>query len=165
MGVGTGLTASNRKTPTAEAFGIAARICPLEESLNWPDVSSRRKDVTGPSVIYTQTKSFNESAELTVEINRNQYFMIGVVLLALGIQFRMVDSVTLTQEASHFLAKRFAAKKAEPSDVPTAFVAAAEDANVVSAKKTIKPPQWLGWALISMGAVLVLHSLAMPKPG
>ncbi|MEW4451961.1 hypothetical protein AB1L30_04670 [Bremerella sp. JC817] len=100
-----------------------------------------------------------------MEINRNQYFMIGIVLLALGIQFRMVDSVTLTQEASHFLTKRFAAKPAEASDVPTAFVAAAEDANIVSAKKTIKPPQWLGWALISMGAVLVLHSLAMPKPG
>lgn len=100
-----------------------------------------------------------------MEINRNQYFMIGVVLLALGIQFRLVDSVTLTQEASQFLSKQFNSKKADPSDVPTAFVAAAEDSNIVSAKKTIKPPQWLGWALISMGAVLVLHSLAMPKPG
>ncbi|QDU76949.1 hypothetical protein Pan97_40070 [Bremerella volcania] len=100
-----------------------------------------------------------------MEINRNQYFMIGVVLLALGVQFRLVDSVTLTQEASQFLSKQFSSKKAEPSDVPAAFVAAAEDSNIVSAKKTIKPPQWLGWALISMGAVLVLHSLAMPKPG
>ncbi|MBI1246751.1 hypothetical protein GC197_02765 [bacterium] len=100
-----------------------------------------------------------------MEINRNQYFMIGVVLLALGIQFRMIDSVTLTQDASQFLAKQFSSKKAEPSDVPTAFVAAAEDANFVAPKKTIKPPQWLGWAMISMGAVLVLHSLAMPKPG
>ena len=108
---------------------------------------------------------FSDSAELTVEINRNQYFMIGVVLLALGIQFRLVDSVTLTQEASQFLAKQFQAKKAEPSDVPTAFVAAAEDPKVLAGKKTIKPPQWLGWALISMGGVLVLHSLAMPKPG
>lgn len=99
-----------------------------------------------------------------MEINRNQYFMIGIVLLALGIQFRLIDSVTLTSEASQFLAKRFAAKSAETSDVPTAFVAAAEQAQI-SPKRTVKPPQWLGWALISMGGVLVLHSLAMPKPG
>ncbi len=99
-----------------------------------------------------------------MEINRNQYFMIGIVLLALGIQFRLIDSVTLTTEASQFLAKRFASKSAEPTDVPTAFVAAAEQAQVTQ-KRTIKPPQWMGWALISMGGVLVLHSLAMPKPG
>ncbi|PQO38468.1 hypothetical protein [Blastopirellula marina] len=100
-----------------------------------------------------------------MEINRNQYFMIGIVLLALGIQFRLIDSVTLTTEASQFLAKRFAAKSAEPSDVPTAFVAAAAEQAQVAQKRTIKPPQWMGWALISMGGVLVLHSLAMPKPG
>ena len=99
-----------------------------------------------------------------MEINRNQYFMIGIVLLALGIQFRLIDSVTLTTEASQFLAKRFAAKKAEPTEIPTAFLEVAEQAQV-SPKRTIKPPQWMGWALISMGGVLVLHSLAMPKPG
>lgn len=99
-----------------------------------------------------------------MEINRNQYFMIGVVLLALGIQFRMVDSVTLTQEASQFISKRFIDKKAEQGDLPTAFVAVAEQTQGVQ-KQTLKPPQWLGWALISMGSVLILHSLAMPKPG
>jgi hypothetical protein len=31
--------------------------------------------------------------------------------------------------------------------------------------REFKPPQWLGWALMSVGSVLVLHSLAMPKPG
>lgn len=31
--------------------------------------------------------------------------------------------------------------------------------------KTFQPPEWIGWALLSIGAVLVLHSLAMPKPG
>jgi hypothetical protein len=30
----------------------------------------------------------------------------------------------------------------------------------------IHPPEWIGWMLISLGSVLVLHSLAMPKgPG
>lgn len=27
------------------------------------------------------------------------------------------------------------------------------------------PPEWLGWMLLSLGGVLVLHSLAMPKGG
>lgn len=100
-----------------------------------------------------------------MEINRNQYFMIGVVLLALGIQFRMVDSVTLTNEASQFISKRFVQNKSQQGELPAAFVAVAESTPGAAAKRTIKPPQWLGWALISMGSVLVLHSLAMPKPG
>ena len=32
-------------------------------------------------------------------------------------------------------------------------------------RKVVQPPQWLGYALLSVGSVLVLHSLAMPKPG
>jgi hypothetical protein len=35
------------------------------------------------------------SAEGAMEINRNQYFLAGIVLLFVGIQFRLVDSVTL----------------------------------------------------------------------
>ena len=31
--------------------------------------------------------------------------------------------------------------------------------------KSLQPPEWLSWCLISVGAVLCLHSLAMPKPG
>ena len=33
------------------------------------------------------------------------------------------------------------------------------------AKKTVKPPDWLGFSLISIGAVLILHSWGMKKPG
>ena len=32
-------------------------------------------------------------------------------------------------------------------------------------RKVLQPPEWLSWCLISVGAVLCLHSLAMPKPG
>ena len=32
-------------------------------------------------------------------------------------------------------------------------------------RKVLQPPEWLSWCMISIGAVLCLHSLAMPKPG
>lgn len=98
-----------------------------------------------------------------MELNRNQYFMIGLIVLALGIQFRVIDSVTLTTEASSFIAKRIVKQKTESGEIPPAFVPAAE--KQAGNKQTINPPEWLGWALISVGGVLILHSLAMPKPG
>lgn len=98
-----------------------------------------------------------------MELNRNQYFMIGLIVLALGIQFRVVDSVTLTEEASSFIAKRIVKQQAAAGEIPPAFVPAAE--TQVASKRTINPPEWLGWALISVGGVLILHSLAMQKPG
>ena len=41
-----------------------------------------------------------------VDINRNQYFMAGLLVLFLGVQFRMIDSYVLTEKATHFLAQR-----------------------------------------------------------
>ena len=38
-----------------------------------------------------------------MEINRNQWFMIGLVILALGIQFRMVQSFVLNEKATEIL--------------------------------------------------------------
>jgi hypothetical protein len=32
-------------------------------------------------------------------------------------------------------------------------------------RKRIRPPRWLHYALLSIGGVLMLHSLAMKKPG
>ena len=31
-------------------------------------------------------------------------------------------------------------------------------------RKTVVPPDWIGWALVSLGSVLILHALALPKP-
>ncbi len=95
-----------------------------------------------------------------MEFNRNQFFMIGLVLLLLGTQFRLVDTVLLTPDFTQFLAKR--------TDHPVAAVNASplvpEDAAAPNVKKTIRPPDWLGWCLLSVGSVLVLHSMAMRKP-
>jgi hypothetical protein len=93
---------------------------------------------------------------VAVEFNRNQYFMAGIVLLLLGIQFRLTESFTLNERATRFLAGRAVA-----SERPVG--AAIMPASV--ARRSIRPPQWLGWSLMSVGSVLILHSLAMRKPG
>ncbi|HEX4000489.1 MAG TPA: hypothetical protein VHX65_18195 [Pirellulales bacterium] len=94
-----------------------------------------------------------------MEFNRNQFMMIGVVLLLLGLQFRTFESATLSPKTTQFLASRF-------QDAPSAAVASPFFAtNSSVARKVVRPPSWLGWSLMSMGSVLILHSLAMKKPG
>lgn len=91
-----------------------------------------------------------------MELNRNQFFMAGVFLMLLGVQFRLLDSVTLNEKATEFLA---AHTSAAASGLTTFLPSSAMP------KKTLHPPQALGWALMSIGAVCILHSLAMKKPG
>lgn len=95
-----------------------------------------------------------------MEINRNQWLMIGLVILALGIQFRMVHAFVLNEKTTEILAKRL--KKSD--SVTTTFVPSFQTAPPPS-RRTIEPPRWLGFMMISVGAVLILHSLALPKPG
>ena len=96
-----------------------------------------------------------------MDINRNQVLLAGLVVLALGIQLLLVDSYVLTPEFTQFLA--------EKTDHPVAAVNGATAAFMTSgapvAQKTVKPPEWIGWALLSLGSVLILHSMSMKKPG
>lgn len=94
-----------------------------------------------------------------MEINRNQYFMVGLVLLLLGLQVRMVENYVLNEKASHFLAERLTLSS--DSDSSGQFMPAAGP----TPRRTLRPPAWLGYALMSAGAVLGLHSLAMKRPG
>ena len=93
-----------------------------------------------------------------MEFNRNQYFFLGVVVLLLGLQLRVVSSYVLTAEATRFLAERTHA------GADSALFALTKDFGA-GPQKVIQPPEWAGWCLISVGAVLVLHSLAMKRPG
>lgn len=96
-----------------------------------------------------------------MELNRNHYFTIGLILLFLGLQIRYVQSYTLTIESSQFLQKRFAKSQPEPQRSLTALVTAS---GPPVSRRQIEPPRWLGYSLLSIGAVLILHSLAMKKP-
>ncbi|HXT59096.1 MAG TPA: hypothetical protein VN699_10695 [Pirellulales bacterium] len=92
-----------------------------------------------------------------MEFNRNHYFLAGIVLLLVGIQLRMVDAFVLNESTTRFLSQQSggaagAAGSILPAIGPTP-------------RKTVRPPEWLGWALMSVGSVLVLHALAMKGPG
>jgi len=96
-----------------------------------------------------------------MEINRNQWMMMGLVILAMGVQFRMVDSFVLNEKTTEIIAKRL-----HKNDmVANTFMMPALDLPAPPSQRVIKPPRWLGFMMISVGAVLMLHSLAMPKPG
>lgn len=95
-----------------------------------------------------------------MEINRNQYFLIGLVLLFLGITFRMVDTIDLTPEFTQFLAERTRHPLAAVSTTSQSLL----QSDKPGVKKTVRPPEWLGWSLGSIGAVLILHAFAMKKP-
>ncbi len=92
-------------------------------------------------------------------MNRNHFFMIGVIILFVGIQFRVVDKFVLNQPVSEFVAKRI--KKKEPA--PALFTSGMFGA-VPPSREVVQPPRWLGWAMVSVGGVIVLYALAMPKP-
>lgn len=99
-----------------------------------------------------------------MDFNRNQFFFLGFFILLIGMQLRMVESYVLTPEATRFLAERSGATAvAAAHDTGLAQVAEQTPLAAVN-RKVVRPPEWLGWCLVSIGAVLVLHSLAMPKP-
>jgi hypothetical protein len=96
-----------------------------------------------------------------MEITRNQFFMAGLVLILLGIQFRMVESVELKEQFAKFLAER----TDHPLISVTAQTPALAPVENAVINRVMHPPEWIGWMLLSLGGVLVLHSLAMPKSG
>jgi hypothetical protein len=93
-----------------------------------------------------------------MELNRNHYFMAGMVLLLLGVQLRMVDSYVLNEDSTRLLNSR--AESASLTNIRPLFQTVA-----APSRKVIKPPESLGWALMSIGSVLILHALAMKGPG
>jgi hypothetical protein len=97
-----------------------------------------------------------------MEINRNQYFMAGLVVLLLGVQLRMVDSFVLNEQTAAIVEKQLKATAVASTDSSTAALAQAAPS---SRFREVRPPKWLGWVFISAGGVLILHSLAMRRPG
>jgi hypothetical protein len=94
-----------------------------------------------------------------MEINRNQYYMAGLVLLFLGVQFRLVEAVDLKPQ----LVKMFIDKSQQPLMEMNSGVQALFRPTQTPTTTHYAPPDWWGWMLVSIGSVLVLHSWALPK--
>jgi len=97
-----------------------------------------------------------------MELNRNHYFLAGVVILFLGVQLRSVDAFVLNEQVSKVVTKQF---KNEPKVQQNPFVMSISNGVPSTTERhRFKPPKWIGWASVSMGAVLILHALAMRRP-
>jgi hypothetical protein len=96
-----------------------------------------------------------------MDISRNQFFFAGLCCLFLGLEFHAVDTFELTPKFTQFLAERTSHPLAG-AIATTQAVSQSDDSGV---KKIVQPPDWLGWSLISIGSVLILHSFGMKKPG
>ncbi|MBL9091186.1 MAG: hypothetical protein JNL96_08170 [Planctomycetaceae bacterium] len=95
-----------------------------------------------------------------MELNRYHYFIAGVIVLLIGVQLRMVESFVLNEDTTRYLMEQ----SGDPTHQVVKKTAEMFPAAGPLPRKTIVPPQWIGWASISLGSVLILHSLAMPKP-
>lgn len=96
-----------------------------------------------------------------MDLNRNQFFFLGLLVMMIGLQVRFVDAYVLNAEATQFLAER----TGQADSTATASLFTMTSNLGAAPRKVVEPPEWLGWCLISIGAVLGLHSLAMKKPG
>lgn len=93
-----------------------------------------------------------------MDLNRNHYLIAGIVVLLIGIQLRLVSSYVLNEGATRFIAQRFGDSQTNAGMNFNRLLAGP------APKKVVRPPEWLGWAFMSAGSVLVLHALAMRKP-
>ncbi len=94
-----------------------------------------------------------------MEMNRNRYFLFGVLLVLIGIQFRMVDSFVLNEPATRALARVTRDTPVASNDSMTSFLLQVHP----NPTKRITPPRWLGLAFVAVGTVVSLHAIAMPR--
>ena len=88
---------------------------------------------------------------------RNRYFLLGVLLILLGIQFRMVHSFVLNERATRVMA-RFSKRGPIADNAMVALV-------YPNQTMRVEPPRWLGLAMITVGSIISLHALSIPKHG
>lgn len=93
-----------------------------------------------------------------MDIDRNRYFMFGVILFLLGLQFRLVDSFVLNESSTRALHKFAQSSKIADSNVATDIYM-----DVGAPRKSVKPPNWVGFVLLTVGGVMSLHAMVLPR--
>ena len=92
-------------------------------------------------------------------MQRNRYFLLGVLLILLGIQFRVVESFVLNEPTTRVLARVTNNQPMASNDAMSTFLMQVYP----NPRKQVAPPRWLGLALIAVGAVISLHAIAIPR--
>ena len=95
-----------------------------------------------------------------VGMNKFKFFTIGLVILFIGIQFRLVESITLTPSANERVARLHSPDKVERVDNAKKIIPVVD-----IPRKPITPPEWFGWMMITCGSVSFFHALMLPKDG
>ncbi len=90
---------------------------------------------------------------------RNRYFLLGILLILLGIQFRMVDSFVLNESATRALARINKQTAVADNSAMSSFMMQIYPKPM----KRIEPPRWLGLAMIAVGAVMSCHAISIPR--
>jgi hypothetical protein len=85
---------------------------------------------------------------------RSHLLLAGLLLFLVGVQFRMVESFTLSEKSSKLLVAQLG-DKGFPQQ-PSLF-----GGGTPAGRRTVEPPAWLGLALMSVGSVITLKSLSM----
>jgi len=89
-------------------------------------------------------------------------FLLGVITLFFGFQFRTVDSFVLNERVSSVINRQIEKRQAknleqqQPLEAGFGMFDAPDTTLQLPAKRRITPPRWLGYSFLSMGAVLVL---------
>ncbi|MEI6241226.1 MAG: hypothetical protein WCR51_12620 [Planctomycetia bacterium] len=87
---------------------------------------------------------------------KTQYLLIaGLLLFFTGMQFRMVESFTLSEPSSQFVSAQMGARPQQQQSMW----------GIGPGRKVVEPPRWLGLALMSVGSVLTLKGIALSRGG
>jgi hypothetical protein len=86
---------------------------------------------------------------MTMLPKRHHLLLAGLLLFFIGVKFRLVESFTLNERSSRFVAAQLGDGGRPPlwQSLPL--------------RKVVEPPRWLGLALMSAGAVITIKSLSM----
>jgi hypothetical protein len=81
---------------------------------------------------------------------RHHLLLAGLLMFLAGLQFRLVESFTLNERSTRFVAAQLGDQSQPQATWQSAPI-----------RKVVSPPRWLGLALMSAGAVLTFQSLSM----
>lgn len=92
---------------------------------------------------------------------RNRYFLGGILLILLGLQFRRVESFVLNEKTTRIVAKMTNTPLVDNSTTVGAMI----EPVTPTPRKRITPPRWLGLSMIAAGCVITFHSFSIPRHG